>query len=76
MTDAELLAHLAETAKRIELKSISFLDAAGQAATRSRGRWTHVYLTFHDGTRISIPRRLESAFLDQVFNLRKTRDDA
>lgn len=59
----------------MELKAIDFLDRRGQIA-RGYPWHTAVRCTFHDGTVITLPRRLERHFNYQTFKLRPSRDDA
>lgn len=72
MNDPELLQTLKQTAARIELQAIDFLDVAGRLSKR----YTRIRLTFIDGTIIILPKRLEPQFSEQVFTLRPSRSDA
>lgn len=74
-TDTELLQRFRDKAKEMELKAVDFLDGHGRIA-HSYYRHTAVKCTFHDGTVITLPRRLERHFDKQVFMLRPSRDNA
>jgi hypothetical protein len=73
--DLALLERFREKCKDMELKAVDFLNSAGRIA-HDFNRHTTVRCTFHDGTVITLPRRLEKHFDKQVFKLRPARDDA
>jgi hypothetical protein len=70
MTDAELARYLRATAESEELAAIDFIDNDGKLATYE---YTIIRCTFHNGTVIDVPRRLEKFFNRQKFNLREKR---
>lgn len=73
--DAALVERFREKCKDMELKGVDFLNSAGRIA-HDFHRYTAVRCTFHDGTVITLPRRLEKHFDKQVFKLRPARDNA
>lgn len=73
--DAELLERFRAKAADMELKAIDFLNRRGLIAINYQ-QHTAVRCTFHDGTVITLPRRLERHFDRQVFKLRPSRDNA
>lgn len=73
--DAALLERFREQAAKMELKGVDFLTRRGEVAINFH-QHTAVRCTFHDGTVIVLPRRLERHFDQQVFRLRPARDDA
>lgn len=69
MTDTQLCERLRATAESVELAAVDFLDGSGNHGNQHD--WVTIRCTFHDGTVIDVPRRLEKFFNRQTFKLRE-----
>lgn len=71
--DAALLERFRETAAKQQLKAVDFFNNAGRYC-KALGQVKKIRLTFHDGTVITLPKRLTPHFDKQMFNLRPKLD--
>lgn len=71
--DAALLERFREKAGKVALKSVDFFNNAGRYC-KAMAQVKKIRVTFHDGTVIVLPKRLESHFDKQIFHLRPKLD--
>jgi hypothetical protein len=71
--DQALLERFREKARNAALKGVDFLNNAGRHC-KAMAQVKKIRVTFHDGTVITLPKRLERHFDKQIFHLRPKLD--
>lgn len=71
--DQALLERFREKAKAVPLKAVDFFNNKGRHC-KAMAQVKKIRVTFHDGTVIVLPKRLEPHFDKQIFHLRPKLD--
>lgn len=71
--DMALLERFREKAAKVALQGVDFYNNAGRHC-KAMAQVKKIRVTFHDGTVITLPKRLEPHFDKQIFHLRPKLD--